>query len=278
MIHVVTSDAVLFALGAAAATTVGLAAAAVAQETTRRQAGWFAAFAAGALVSVALLHLVPEALELAPGAAAFMLAGFAGAYFLNSGVLAFAPANGDHHYAGLIPFLAIAFHSFIDGLAYAVTFSIDFRTGFLTVIGLIFHEVPEGIIVFTLLQLAGFSNRQALILAFLGAAATTPIGALAGQLFLADLPVATLGGLFAVTAGVLLYIGTSHLLPHVNREPLVKKTTGLVLGGLIAFGAHILAPHDHGHHDGENNHDHENAADHNHDHEHDHDHDHNIDL
>lgn len=245
MFDLLVSGAVLFALAAAAVTTVGLVAVHVWAGWARERAGWFAAFAAGALISIAILHLIPKAFLATGQTPAYLLAGFAGAYFLNSGVLAFS--NGKRTpamAAGLLPLVAIAFHSFVDGIAYAVTFSVDYATGVLTVIGLIFHELPEGIIVFTLLQRAGFADRKAFLLAFLGAALTTPLGAVTGTLLLSDLAPDTLGMLFAITAGVLLYIGTSHLLPHVDREPLRRKIPALVLGGIIGVAASSLHGHE----------------------------------
>ncbi len=245
----VQTDALLFAVGAACVTTAGLVAVAIWREETRSRTTWFAAFAAGALVSIALLHLLPEAFEATRSAPRFLMLGFAGAYFLNSGVLAFAGnGNGSRPWAaGVLPFIAISFHSFVDGMAYAVTFSANFTTGVLTVIGLIFHEVPEAIIVFTLLQRAGLGNRPALALAFVGAALTTPAGTLATGLFLQDLDPSSFGQLFAVTAGILLFIGTSHLLPHLDHEPLRKKIPPLLLGGAIGIGASLF--HDHDDHD-----------------------------
>lgn len=244
MFDVLLSGQVLFGLAAAAVTTIGLIAVRVWARWTRERAGWFAAFAAGALISIAILHLIPRAFEATEHTPGWLLAGFAGAYFLNSGVLAFSNERGPAMSAGLVPFAAISFHSFVDGVAYAVTFSISYMTGVLTVIGLIFHELPEGIIVFTLLQRAGFSDRRAFLLAFLGAALTTPLGALMGTLMLSDLKPATLGTLFAVTAGVLLYIGTSHLLPHVDREPLRRKIPALLLGGAVGVAASSFHAHE----------------------------------
>ena len=71
-------NAILFAFAAAAITTAGLGAVWVWHDWTRAKTGWFAAFAAGALISIAILHLLPNAFEAAPNAPAYLLAGFAG--------------------------------------------------------------------------------------------------------------------------------------------------------------------------------------------------------
>ncbi len=244
--------AVLFALMAAVFTGLGLVFVAVRREWTRRHIGWFTAFAAGALMSVAVLHLLPEALATTPAAPLLMLAGFVVAFSLDSAILAMNRRSGrqDLWRLALVPLCAIAFHSFVDGIAYAVTFSVDFETGLATVMGLIFHEVPEGIILFTLLQRVGVTDRTAFVLSVLGAGLTTPLGAVTASVFVDDLGDDALGALFAITAGVLLFMGTSHLLPHVRGEPLRRKGPALVVGGLIGVASMLFHGHQHDHEHG----------------------------
>lgn len=253
--------ALVFGLLAAAVTTLGLIGVVLTGDWARKQSGVLAAFAAGALMCVIILHLLPEAMATSPHAPGFMLAGFAGAYLLNRGVLAFAHSPKTEKLAsGVAPMLAIGLHSFIDGATYSVTFSFDWLSGAMTAIGLISHEAPEGIIVFTLLHRAGFSLRHAFWLAFLAAAATTPLGAAAAQPLVSGLPGAALGDVFALVAGLLLYVGAGHLLPHVEREPARKALPALAVGALVAIGAERLHADGHDHH----NHNHDPHAGHDH--------------
>lgn len=236
----------IFGLIAAAVTTMGLVLVSRRPVWTERHAGLFAAFAAGALASVSLLHLIPEAMALSSRAGLLMLAGLAGGFLLNRGVLALSERSGNGVLAaGLTPVLGIAFHSFIDGVAYAVTFSVSFATGLLATIGLVLHEFPEGVIVYALLRKSGLSNRAAFLWAFLAAAATTPFGALAAYPFVAVLEGPVLGDVFAVTAGLLLYIGVGHLLPHVERDRVRGGVLALFLGAAVAIATERIAPHSH---------------------------------
>lgn len=276
--------AIAFGLVAASFTTLGIAAVALIGARAEAHSGTLAAFAAGTLICITLLHLIPEALMMTPRAPLFMFIGFAGAYFLNRGVLALAGGRDGSGWAvGLTPVLAIATHSFVDGLAYAVTFSVDFVTGALTALGLILHEAPEGIIVFGLLKASGLRTFSAFVLAFLAAAITTPLGAALATVFVGGLSADALGAIFAATAGLLLYVSAGHLLPHVEREPAVKTLPALILGGVIAVGAvslHVHGDHDHGEdhghsaHDGAAHDDHAGHADHSHEHHGHGDHDH----
>ncbi|MCG8440357.1 MAG: ZIP family metal transporter [Caulobacterales bacterium] len=255
-----------FALVAASITTVGLIAVRVRAAWTRRNAGLFAAFAAGALSTVAILHLTPDALALTAHAPTYFFAGFAGAFLINRGVLALSDAQGQAHLAaGLTPMLAIGLHSFIDGVVYTVTFSVSAASGLLTTVGLILHEFPEGIIVYALLHHAGFSPRHAFLLAFLAAAATTPLGALLAYPLVDALRGPGLGDLYAVAAGVLLYVSAGHLLPHVEREPALRGLPAAALGAVVALA--MIATHGHSH-EADGHAPGQTAAAHDHDHAH----------
>lgn len=265
--------AVMFGLLAACVTTLGLVAVAFTGSWARTQSGVVAAFAAGALICVIILHLLPEAISASPSAPVFMLVGFAAAYLINRGVFAFATGPvGEKLAGGLAPMLAIGLHSFLDGASYSVTFSFDWHTGAITALGLIAHEVPEGIIVFTLLRTAGFSPSHAFWLAFASAAATTPLGAVLSQPVVSQLTPDVLGNVFALVAGLLLYVGAGHLLPHVEREPAIKALPALGLGAVVAIGAMQLnhGAHDHAHGEHADHTDHDDHAGHDHS-GHDHD-------
>ncbi len=241
-----TPPAIVFSAIAAAVTTLGLVAVTLSPVRVKASVGLFAAFAAGVLVSVTLLHLAPHALLASPKAPPLMLAGFASGFLLNRGVLSLSERSAGAQLAlGITPALGVAFHSLIDGVAYAVNFAVSVPTGLMTAAGLIMHEMPEGVIVFGLLHGAGLTRRAALIAAFAASAATTPLGALIAQPVVGHLDPQTLAQVFAFTAGVLLYVGAGHLLPHVERETRLVVIPIAAAGALV--GAVMEAAHDHDH-------------------------------
>ncbi len=141
---------------------------------------YFMSFAAGVLISVSFLHIVPESFEMNKNAPIYLLVGFLALHLLNRFMNVFVCEKGKcKDYAfGIIPALGIGFHSFIDGVIYSVTFSVSIFTGVLAAIGMVLHEFPEGIITFLLLIKSGFKKRKSSLYAFLAAAITTPLGAL----------------------------------------------------------------------------------------------------
>ncbi|MBE9508083.1 MAG: ZIP family metal transporter, partial [Chloroflexi bacterium] len=135
---------------------------------------------------------------------------------------------------GIIPMLGIGFHSFIDGVIYSVTFNVSILTGVLAAIGMVLHEFPEGIVTFVLLEQGGFSRRKSAVYAFLAAAISTPLGTLVSYPFINNIEQSTLGILLAISAGALVYVGASHLLPAVERENKKYSILAMAAGVLVA--------------------------------------------
>jgi len=146
----------------------------------RENSTYFVSFAAGILITVSILHIIPMSFEMQPYAPALVLAGYMAMYISNRFITAFVCDRPERaNYAiGLVPMLGIGTHSFLDGAIYSVTFTVSIFTGTLTAIGMVLHEFPEGIVTYLLLLRAGFSESKAFGLAFLAAALTTPIGML----------------------------------------------------------------------------------------------------
>ena len=72
------------------------------------------------------------------------------------------------------------------------------------------------------------------MLAFLAAAISTPLGTLASYPFVDDITRPTLGVLLALSAGALVYVGASHLLPEVEKENRRYSIIALAAGVLVA--------------------------------------------
>ena len=198
---------------------------------------YFIAFAAGVLISISFLHIVPEAIEMSLDAPLFILIGFLTIYTINRllhEVLCNIKKYKNYH-KGIVPTLGIAFHSFLDGIIYSVTFNVSVLTGYLSVIGMIAHEFPEGIICFLLLKKAGFKKKKAAIYAFLAAGITTPLGALLSFPYIAMLSEDILGKALALSAGALIYVGASHLLPETEESDKRFALLTLLLGVATAF-------------------------------------------
>lgn len=233
----------LAGLAACAVTSSGIWLVSRYQAWVRDRAAYFMSFAAGVLLAVSLVHILPRSLRMSPQAPPFLLAGYLGLY-LTSRLLRQSDLHEEQtersqgSAESLIPVLGIAFHSFLDGVIYSITFQVSLFTGALTALGTILHEFPEGIIIFALLQRGGYGLRKSVLYAFLAAALTTPLGVLLSFPLLRQIPEPILGSLLALSAGALIYVGATHLLPNVEREN--KPHSALVLLAGVAVGILII--------------------------------------
>ena len=198
-----------------------------------KNVAYFMCFAAGVLITVSFLHIIPESFVLSKNAPVFLLAGFFLFYIFDRFIKQRA---GRKKSIGLIPMFGIGLHSFVDGFIYSITFSVSFFTGILAAIGMIFHEFPEGIVTFVFLVKGGYKRKKAVLLSFLAAAITTPLGALVSFPFISKLKgTATLGSLLAMSAGALVYVGAAHLLPEAHKEEKKHSFLALFAGVLVAL-------------------------------------------
>lgn len=229
---------------AALVTTVGILVIRRFAEWGRRNAVLFGSFAAGVLIAVSFLHLIPESFEMSARAPYWLLAGY-GTMHLTSRFLSSRVCDEDCESGralGVVALVGIGFHSMVDGIVYAVAFQVGLFTGVLAAVGMVLHEFPEGIVTYALLRGSGLSDRRAALLAFLAAGLTTPLGALLAFPFVGALRGAPLGALLSASAGVLIYVGATHLLPHAERErrrfSLLALTGGMGVALLIVLSGH----------------------------------------
>jgi zinc transporter ZupT len=238
----VIDERFITALGASAlaalATTIGIVVIRRFEGWARRNITYFMAFAAGVLIAVSLVHMLPKAIAMSAHAPTFALAGYLAMLGLNWFVAAHVcDRQGELDYQlGVVPLIGIGFHSFVDGVVYSISFSVSVATGALVAVGMVLHEFPEGIVTYMLLVRSGFSPRKAFALALAAAAATTPLGTLVTYPLVSAIDRSVLGALLALSAGALLFVGATHLLPRAEAENRRFSMIALAAGVLVAIG------------------------------------------
>lgn len=201
-------------------TTIGILVISRYEDKSREYSDYFVCFAAGVLIAVSFLHIIPKSFGMIATAPRYLLLGFLALLLLSRflNIYICQKGKGTEVAAGLIPVLAIGLHSLIDGVIYSVTFRVSIFTGVLTAVGMVLHEFPEGVITYVLLRRGGFPRKRSIWLSFIVAAFSTPLGAVLSFPFIRQLQGAPLGALLAFTAGALVYVGATHLLPQVENQ------------------------------------------------------------
>jgi len=118
---------------------------------------------------------------------------------------------------GLFTALAIAIHNFPEGLATFAAALNDPSVGASIAIAIAIHNIPEGISVSVPIYYATGSRAKAFYYSFLSGLAE-PVGALIGYfLFIQFFSDAVFGILFAMVAGIMVFISLDELLPSAQK-------------------------------------------------------------
>lgn len=202
-------------------------------------------FSSGAVLGVALFDILPEVFAL-HGGDSFMpvvALGFLAFFGLERYTAMHRPREHAHAVAaheqelGALTAAGLALHSFLDGVAIGVGFQASLQIGLLIALGVIAHDLSDGLNTVTVVLAHGNPIKRAIF--WLGIDMATPVlGAATTLLF--NLKAGLLPWVLAFFAGSFLYIGASDLLPEAREHdsPLVGVAT--VIGIVAVFIASRL--------------------------------------
>lgn len=201
-------------------------------------------FAAGALVAVVLLHLLPESVaELGWSALLPVLLGGAAAAFLTRRSGAACPAchHGEHptiaSSLSTPMLLMLALHSALDGAVLAGTGG-GHHASEVGSLAVLIHKLPEGLVIAALSRASGHSLHRAVLLT-LAIQAFTFLG-FGGTLALGHIAAPVLSVAMAAVAGSFVYLAALTLtqpgLPRLRHSSIALAGAGLVLVARLALG------------------------------------------
>ena len=198
---------------------------------------WLVSYAVGALLGVALLALLPEALaELSPQPVfGTLLAGIL-IFFVLEKLVLLRHCHTDecqvHGATAPLVFVGDAFHNFLDGAIICTAVLTSVPLGINTAIAVAAHEIPQEVGDVAVLLAAGYTRGRALLLNIVTGASGI-LGAI-----LAFTAVEVVPGIrpyvLAVSSASLLYIAMSDLIPDLHRSTIDASAMRQVV--LIAAG------------------------------------------
>ena len=234
------ADKLLFAVAAASANLVGALAVTSRARWSVRALDGMLAFAAGFMISVGLIDLLPEALARGGhGAAVVALAGYLAVHVTQHVIgTHFHFGEETHHVSHAVSVAALIgllLHTFVDGVAVAAGFDVGGAVGALVFVAVILHKVPEGLAISSLFLAAGQGRRRAVL-----AAAALGAATIAGVIMTSQIGALREHGL-ALAAGVTLYVGMSNLVPEFRARGGWHLPLAFVGGTAVYFIARTIA-------------------------------------
>lgn len=265
----ITNEHILVAFGltlfAGLSTGIGSAIALMAKRTNTKFLSVALGFSAGVMIYVSFVEILSKArIELTEvyglreGSWYTVLAFFAGIFVI--GVIdKFIPNIENPHEVkrveemdqidakkkklarmGIFTALAIAIHNFPEGLATFTAALSDPNLGIAIAVAIAIHNIPEGIAVSVPVYYATGSRKKAFWLSFSSGLAE-PIGALVGYLLLMPfLSPAVFGILFAMVAGIMVFISLDELLPAAEEYGEHHYSIYGMVGGMALMAVSLL--------------------------------------
>jgi len=211
------------------------------------------ALSGGIVVAVALLEVLPEAIESVGDAhdvVPYVALGFLG-FFLLERVLVLHHRDDpeearSHGRVGVLGAAGLSLHTFTDGVGIGLAFSVNTETGLLVLLAVVGHGFADGLntVSFVLSQSGDASRAKR----WLRIDALAPlVGAAVGSLI--SVSEVTLGYFLAVYAGFFLYMGATDLLPaahdHEHDGEGSWLRVALTIAGFAGIYAITLLGHPH---------------------------------
>jgi zinc transporter ZupT len=210
----------------------------------RKSLPFFFAFAAGALMAVSFLDLLPETLEISNSInfplrysmliilASFFFYSFLDKYFLTHHVDECCSEHG--HVLGPIGGGSLILHSFIDGISIGTAFLVNPSVGLVVALAVISHDFTDGINTVTVMLKNKQKTKNAII--FLLMDALAPVLGVILMTFL-NLPAVYLVVFLSIFIGEFIYLGASNLLPESKEHPskltLLAMAIGIILIAIL---------------------------------------------
>jgi zinc and cadmium transporter len=202
---------------------------------------WLISYAVGTLLGVALLALLPEALQTLPPtpALATLLTGVLSFFLLEKLVIWRHCHDGQEcvvhtSTAASLVIVGDAVHTFVDGALIAAAVVTSVPLGITTALAVAAHEIPQEVGDFAILLRAGYSRTRAVTLNVLSAVGGV-LGAFAMLVASQSVP-NVLPYVLSFAAGSFLYVAMSDLIPDLHRGGLQSGAAKQ----LLLIGAGIL--------------------------------------
>ena len=180
-------------------------------------------FAAGALLAAVFLDLFAEGLE-HNAASTIMVAALVGIllFYLAERFIRWFHHHHQHGEPGqkdpAVPLLIIGdtVHNLLDGVAIAAAFMISIPTGIVTTLAIAAHEIPQEIGEFGILLSKGMRRSRVILVNIISALVAT-VAAVATY-FIGQTEVLPIGVVFGLSAGFLLYVALSDIIPSLHEN------------------------------------------------------------
>lgn len=197
-------------------------------------------FSVGVMITISLLSLIPEAIGYL-NINSFVISILITLIFINIGIIIssyidrFVDKKIDSNLKkiGIVSIIALILHNIPEGIITYITSSSDLELGIRLALAIAIHNIPEGIAIAVPLYYATSSRKKAVFYTLISGFSET-LGAVLTSLFLFNFVNNTiLSIILSMTAGIMIYISLFELLPTIKKYNNYIGSIVMIILGII---------------------------------------------
>jgi ZIP family zinc transporter/zinc and cadmium transporter len=239
-----SESAVLFLLIAALANVVGAWLYLLRKEWEHEWLRLWIGLGAGFMLAVSIAEMIPAANTRTDHAALWVLGGFLLIHLFEHVLTPHFHYGHESHgglgaHVGVAATAGLVMHAVTDGVAIVAAVQVESALGLFVLAAAVWHKVPAG---FTAASVVGATggSRQSSLLAAVAIGGGSIVGGIVYAVLSAD---GWLGPALALSAGSLIYVAATDLLPEVNKRRSLLAPVGVIAGVGLFYLSHLLLEH-----------------------------------
>lgn len=207
----------------------------------RRVIGYSLSFSAGVMLSISFFSLIPEAFSNLEGIPfllsfliflGFFLLGVFSSYSIDS-IVSIISQDSKLFQIGFISMITLIIHNIPEGVMTYLTTSSQFSLGVFISIGVMIHNIPEGILIAIPIYYATLNRKRTFFYTLLSGFSELFGSILALLFFHKEASPILLMGLYAMTSGIMIDVSLLELIPESLEYVSLKKTILFSFLGMI---------------------------------------------
>lgn len=202
-------------------------------------------FAGGVMIMLSIIDLIPSSISsLNENYNYFMAIFYCSIFFIVGFIVSYLIQNVVHEKeelskTGIISMIGIILHNIPEGMATYILSSINLKLGIILSIAIIMHNIPEGVGISVPIYYGTGSKKKAFIYILISGI-SEPLGAVISMLFLYKyINITIMGVIYAVIAGIMVYIGYFELI-KISRQYGKNVKLFTLLGALFILIVEII--------------------------------------
>ena len=200
-------------------------------------------FASGVMFTLSIFELIPESFKsliktykLFPACIIFLIG-------INIGIIIslildkkIKLNNNSLYKVGIITMIAIIIHNIPEGIITYIVTKYSIKSGIDIALAIALHNIPEGISIAMPIYYSTRSKNKAFLYTLVSAMAE-PFGALIAHIFFRNISIIYIIGIFyAIIAGLMIYISIFELLEEaISNNNKIKTIIFFILGSIVMY-------------------------------------------